>query len=108
MKRNRLVLLGLLMFVNLVPIWAQSITLTKEFQTMPNIKASDVYRNQFSAWERPGAEDPFPYVVIRIGLDGNSRDIEDAKERLNISLGRVVKVPFTDRCYGFSVRPVCR
>ena len=92
MKRNRLVLLGLLMFVNLVPIWAQSITLTKEFQTMPNIKASDVYRNQFGAWERPGAEDPFPYVVIRIGLDGNSRDIEDAKERLNISLGRVVKV----------------
>ena len=80
------------MFVNLVPIWAQSITLTKEFQTMPNIKASDVYRNQFSAWERPGAEDPFPYVVIRIGLDGNSRDIEDAKERLNISLGRMVKV----------------
>ena len=92
MKRNRLVLLGLLMFVNLVPIWAQSITLTKEFQTMPNIKASDVYRNQFGAWERPGAEDPFPYVVIRIGLDGNSRDIEDAKERLNISLGRMVKV----------------
>ncbi len=92
MKRNRLVLLGLLMFVNLVPIWAQSITLTKEFQTMPNIKASEVYRNQFGAWEKPGAEDPFPYVVIRIGLDGNSRDIEDAKERLNISLGRVVKV----------------
>lgn len=92
MKRNLIVLLALLIFVTYVPICAQSITLTKEFQTMPNIKALDIYRNQFGAWEKPGADDPFPYVVIRIGLDGNSRDIEDAKERLNISLGRVVKV----------------
>ena len=92
MRRNRMLLLGLLMCVTFVPIWAQSITLTKEFQTMPNVKASEVYRNQFGAWEKPGADDPFPYVVIRIGLDGNSKDIEDAKERLNISLGRMVKV----------------
>lgn len=80
------------MCVTFVPIWAQSITLTKEFQTMPNVKASEVYRNQFGNYEIVGADDPFPYVVIRIGLDGNSKDIEDAKERLNISLGRMVKV----------------
>lgn len=92
MKRNRMLLLGLLMCVTFVPIWAQSITLTKEFQTMPNVKALDVYRNQFGNYEIVGADDPFPYVVIRIGLDGNSKDIEDAKERLNISLGRMVKV----------------
>ena len=92
MKRNRWLLLALLMFVTYVPSWAQTITLTKEFQTMPNVKALDVYRNQFGDWEIVGADDPFPYVVIRIGLDGNSKDIEDAKERLNISLGRMVKV----------------
>lgn len=92
MKRNRWLLLALLMFVTYVPILAQTITLTKEFQTMPNVKALDVYRNQFGKWEIVGADDPFPYVVIRIGLDGNSKDIEDAKERLNISLGRMVKV----------------
>ena len=92
MKRNRMLLLGLLMCVTFVPIWAQSITLTKEFQTMPNVKASEVYRNQFGNYEIVGADNPFPYVVIRIGLDGNSKDIEDAKERLNISLGRMVKV----------------
>ncbi len=92
MKRNLIVLLALLIFVTYVPIWAQSITLTKEFQTMPNVKASEVYRNQFGNYEIVGADDPFPYVVIRIGLDGNSKDIEDAKERLNISLGRMVKV----------------
>ncbi len=92
MKRNRWLLLALLMFVTYVPSWAQTITLTKEFQTMPNVKALDVYRNQFGDYEIVGADDPFPYVVIRIGLDGNSKDIEDAKERLNISLGRMVKV----------------
>ena len=92
MKRNRWLLLALLMFVIYVPILAQTITLTKEFQTMPNVKALDVYRNQFGNYEIVGADDPFPYVVIRIGLDGNSKDIEDAKERLNISLGRMVKV----------------
>ena len=47
MKRKRIVVLGLLMLATIVPMWAQSITLTKEFQTMPNIKALDVYRNQF-------------------------------------------------------------
>ena len=92
MKRNRWLLLALLMFVTYVPNWAQTITLTKEFQTMPNVKALDVYRNQLGNYEIVGADDPFPYVVIRIGLDGNSKDIEDAKERLNISLGRMVKV----------------
>ena len=92
MKRNRLILLGVLVFVTIIPMLAQSITLTKEFQTMPNVKALDVYRNQFGNYEIVGADDPFPYVVIRIGLDGNSKDIEDAKERLNISLGRMVKV----------------
>ena len=92
MKRKRIVVLCLLIVAAIMPVWAQSIILTKEFQTMPNVKASEVYRNQFGAWEKPGADDPFPYVVIRIGLDGNSKDIEDAKERLNISLGRMVKV----------------
>lgn len=92
MKRNRLISLGVLVFVTIIPMLAQSITLTKEFQTMPNVKALDVYRNQFGNYEIVGADDPFPYVVIRIGLDGNSKDIEDAKERLNISLGRMVKV----------------
>ena len=92
MKRKRIVVLCLLIVAAIMPVWAQSIILTKEFQTMPNVKASEVYRNQFGNYEIVGADDPFPYVVIRIGLDGNSKDIEDAKERLNISLGRMVKV----------------
>ena len=78
MKRKRIVVLCLLIVTAIMPVWAQSITLTKEFQTMPNVKASEVYRNQFGNYEIVRADDPFPYVVIRIGLDGNSKDIEDA------------------------------
>ena len=92
MKRNRIFLLGLLMCVTSAPIWAQSITLTKEFQTMPNVQASEVYRNQFGEYEKVGAEVPFPYAVIRVGLDGTPEEVKEAKERLSFQLGRVTSV----------------
>ena len=92
MKRNRIFLLGLLMCVTFAPIWAQSITLTKEFQTMPNVQASEVYRNQFGEYEKVGAEVPFPYAVIRVGLDGTPEEVKEAKERLSFQLGRVTSV----------------
>lgn len=92
MKRNRIFLLGLLMCVTSAPIWAQSITLTKEFQTMPNVKASEVYRNQFGEYEIVGAEVPFPYAVIRVGLDGTPEEVKEAKERLSFQLGRITSV----------------
>ena len=92
MKRNRIFLLGLLMCVTFVPIWAQSITLTKEFQTMPNVKASEAYRNQFGEYEIVGAEVPFPYAVIRVGLDGTPEEVKEAKERLSFQLGRITSV----------------
>ena len=92
MKRNRIFLLGLLMCVTSAPIWAQSITLTKEFQTMPNVKASEAYRNQFGEYEIVGAEVPFPYAVIRVGLDGTPEEVKEAKERLSFQLGRITSV----------------
>ena len=93
MKRKRIVVfLGLLMCVTFVPIWAQSITLTKEFQTMPNVKASEAYRNQFGEYEIVGAEVPFPYAVIRVGLDGTPEEVKEAKERLSFQLGRITSV----------------
>ena len=83
MKRNRWLLLALLMFVTYVPSWAQTITLTKEFQTMPNVKALDVYRNQFGKWEVKDPSENFPYAVIRVGLDGTPEEVKEAKERLS-------------------------
>lgn len=92
MKRNRWLLLVLLMFVTYVPSWAQTITLTKEFQTMPNVKALDVYRNQFGKWEVKDPSENFPYAVIRVGLDGTPEEVKEAKERLSFQLGRVTNV----------------
>ena len=92
MRRQRLLVLLLLLVGYMATIMAQSITLTKEFQTMPNVKALDVYRNQFGEFERVGAEEPFPYAVIRVGLDGTPEDIKEAKQRLSFQLGRVTSV----------------
>lgn len=92
MKRNRWLLLALLMFMTYVPSWAQTITLTKEFQTMPNVKALDVYRNQFGKWEVKDPSENFPYAVIRVGLDGTPEEVKEAKERLSFQLGRVTSV----------------
>lgn len=92
MRRQRLLVLLLLFVGYMATTMAQSITLTKEFQTMPNVKALDVYRNQFGEFERVGAEEPFPYAVIRVGLDGTPEDIKEAKQRLSFQLGRVTSV----------------
>ena len=92
MRRQRLLVLLLLLVGYMATIMAQSITLTKEFQTMPNVKALDVYRNQFGEFERVGADEPFPYAVIRVGLDGTPEEIKEAKQRLSFQLGRVTSV----------------
>ena len=92
MKRKRIVVLCLLIGAAIMPVWAQSIILTKEFQTMPNVQASEVYRNQFGEYEKVGAEVPFPYAVIRVGLDGTPEEVKEAKERLSFQLGRVTSV----------------
>ena len=75
-----------------MPMMAQSITLTKEFQTMPNTKALDVYRNQFGEYEIVGADVPFPYAVIRVGLDGSADEVKEAKKRLSFQLGRMTSI----------------
>lgn len=82
----------LLSVLGVVSLMAQTITLTKEFQTMPNIKALDVYRNQFGEYETIGADIPFPYAVIRVGLDGTPEEVKEAKDRLSFQLGRVTSV----------------
>ena len=89
---KRLSLIALLGVLLLTPVLAQSIILTREFQTMPNIKALDVYRNQFGTYETVGADDPFPYAVIRVGLDGTPEEVKEAKKRLSFQLGRLTSI----------------
>ena len=59
---------------------------------MPNVKALDVYRNQFGKWEVKDPSENFPYAVIRVGLDGTPEEVQEAKKRLSFQLGRVTNV----------------
>ena len=92
MKHKALFLILFSLFLCLVSAFAQSITLTKEFQTMPNVTALALYRNQFGTYERVGADDPFPYAVIRVGLDGTPEEVKEAKKRLSFQLGRLTNI----------------
>ena len=92
MKHKYLRSLLAFLILCVAPTVAQNITLTKEFQTMPNVKALDVYRNQFGDWEVLDPDDNFPYAVIRVGLDGTPEEIEQAKNRLSFSLGRLTSI----------------
>lgn len=90
--KHRLFLLLLFLVLFLAPALAQTITLTREFQTMPNVTALALYRNQFGTYERVGADEPFPYAVIRVGLDGTPEEVKEAKRRLSFQLGRLTSI----------------
>ena len=51
---------------------------------MPNVSALDIYRNQFGMYEIVGADDPFPYAVIRVGLDGTPEEVKEAKNAISV------------------------
>lgn len=86
MKHKRCLLL-LLLTLWLAPIGAQSITITRAFQLMPNASVMTIYKNQFAKWWVGNPDDTFPYVLIRIGLDGNEQEVQNAKNLLTLDLG---------------------
>lgn len=67
--------------------WAQSLTVTEEIKLVPNSSVLAMYKNQFGKWEKPYLDDTFPYVVIRIKLQGNAREVKGAKKMVGLYLG---------------------
>ena len=67
--------------------FAQSLTITDPFRAIPNSSVLAMYKNQFGRWEKPDLDDTFPYVVIRVGLDGNGQEVRAAKQILGLYLG---------------------
>ena len=65
---------------------AQSLTIVDAFQLVPNSSVLASYKNQFGAWERHGADDSFPYTLIRVRLRGNAREVISAKQTLYLNL----------------------
>ena len=68
-------------------LWAQSLTVTQDVKLVPNSSVLALYKNQFGKWEKPDLDDTFPYVVIRIALEGNAREVKAAKKMVGLYLG---------------------
>lgn len=83
--RRNIILLTLVLVVS--NIFGQSLTITDPFRAIPNSSVLALYKNQFGRWEKPDLDDTFPYVVIRVGLDGNGQEVRQAKQMLNLYLG---------------------
>ena len=70
-------------------VYAQSLKITRTFAAIPNSSVSALYKNEFGKWEKPLLDDTFPYVLIRVGLEGNEREVTAAKQKLGLYLGRL-------------------
>lgn len=86
MNTQRLFNVFLLLFIAF-QCYAQSLTITQGFDVIPNGQALTAYKEQFGHKEKPDLDDTFPYVVIRIGLEGSSHEIAAAKQMLTLYLG---------------------
>lgn len=83
----RKILLFLFALVLASPLFAQTLTVTKDFAAVPNSSVLALYKNQFGKWEKPDLDDTFPYAVIRVALEGDAKDVNTAKKKLGLYLG---------------------
>lgn len=82
-----------------LPSRAQSLEITKDFQLIPMSSVMVMYKNQFGKWEKPLLDDTFPYAVIRVILEGNEREVTEAKKKIGLYLGLQRMV--LDKCLDF-------
>ena len=88
MKKTKLLLTLLCLYVGIIPAMAQSVTITKEMQQVQMANVLAMYKNEFGSFEKPALSDPFPFAVIRMHLEGNAHDVKAAKERLTLYMGQ--------------------
>lgn len=75
------------MWLGLMSLAAQSVTITKDFAQVPMASVLAMYKNQFGKWEKPDMTDTFPYAVIRMHLEGSGREVTMAKQTLTLYMG---------------------
>ena len=88
MKKTKLLLTFLSLWLGLLPALAQSITITREMKEVQMASVLAMYKNEFGSFEKPALSDPFPFAVIRMHLEGNAHDVKAAKERLTLYMGQ--------------------
>ena len=87
MKNIRLFIAALALCFLVSPLFGQSLTITKDFAQVPMASVLAMYKNQFGKWEKPDRDITFPYVVIRMHLEGSGREVTMAKQTLTLYMG---------------------
>ena len=92
MKKTKLLLTLLCLWLGLMPLAAQSVKIIKELEQNPFASAVVLYKNDFGSFEKPDLIDTFPYAVIRMHLEGSGQAVREAKERLTLDVGQMFRV----------------
>lgn len=88
MRKTKIIVTLLCFWLGLMPLAAQSVTITKDFAQLPMASVLAMYKNEFGSYEKPDMTDTFPYAVIRMHLEGNAHTVTAAKEQLTLYLGQ--------------------
>ena len=87
MRKTKIIITLLCFWFGLMPLAAQSLTITKEFAQVPMASVLAMYKNQFGKWEKPDLDITFPYAVVRMHLEGSGREVTMAKQTLTLYMG---------------------
>ena len=88
MRKIRLLLTLLCLWLGMIPTLAQSVTIIREMKEVPMASVLAMYKNEFGSFEKPALSDTFPFALIRMHLEGNAHDVRAAKERLTLYMGQ--------------------
>ena len=88
MEKTKSLFVLLFLWVGLLPLSAQSVTIIKEMEQQPLASVLAMYKNEFGSFEKPKMDDTFPFAVIRMHLEGDAHDVRAAKERLTLYMGQ--------------------
>ena len=92
MRKTKLLVTLLCLWMGLMPLAAQSVQIIKELEQNPFASAVVLYKNDFGSFEKPDLIDTFPYAVIRMHLEGSGQAVREAKERLTLDVGQMFRV----------------
>ena len=92
MRKIRLLLTLLCLWLGMLPTLAQSVTIVEEMKLVPHASVMAMYKNEFGSFETPITSPSFRYAVIRMHLEGNAQAVRTAKERVTLYMGQQMGV----------------
>ena len=92
MRKIRLLLTLLCLWLGMLPTLAQSVMIVEEMKQVPYASVLAMYKNEFGSFEKPKMTDTFPFAVIRMHLEGNGQAVKAAKELFTLDMGQMTGV----------------